>query len=464
MYYVREKQGNRYLLLPLASGDKPLFLTIQEIQKRRKQGIFIHGVDDSGEVIMYKDKEELILSMLTAWSMFSNTVFTMVTNKTPTIVEEIPDGYTGPVITEAFCTVVLEDNAEPDSEGYFEIPFFCNWVQSKALRDCKHVKFHKDVSTIERDRQNPVVLSMLETLDFSEHTGGLYIFENVFQGAPVLQKIVFADSMEELRIGDDAFAETKCLQSIRFPNGRVTIRDRAFTSSKALESVTFAEGDIHIAVSAFGGCDALKSLTFEETSRRGFTKHLFIDSFAFSTTGLVSVKLPDYTGTVSQKAFEKCSALKEFYLPTGTRVCKDVLHKCDNLRVLRASAKQLHLKAMHFRNDDESCSALELKDGKYEPIADDSIILADVPVDMLETLYAMDVTRDLEKIIVSPIEKLRYHGLVTARRINHACSVVTLKDSLLNMSETDETRNLSWYRSDLLEHLQVIEIEETEGE
>ena len=109
---------------------------------------------------------------------------------------------------------------------------------------------------------------------------------------------------ESVRIlGGEVFVET-ALKTIVFPKQIYSIPSSICAGCEQLESVTLPAGTIYIESGAFSGCSSLKSISLPDGV-------LEIHDAAFSSTGLISVTIPEMIETIGDDAFRNCPALKE---------------------------------------------------------------------------------------------------------------------------------------------------------
>lgn len=74
--------------------------------------------------------------------------------------------------------------------------------------------------------------------------------------------VVFPDTLEE--IGQYAFTDCNCLESVVFPDNLMRVEESAFYECKSLKSVKINESLSYLGTYAFGGCDMLREVVLPE--------------------------------------------------------------------------------------------------------------------------------------------------------------------------------------------------------
>lgn len=125
-------------------------------------------------------------------------------------------------------------------------------------------------------------------------------------------------------IGHSVF-NGKDIQSVEIPNSIEEIQDYAFASNRNLKSVTFPEGVKIIGTNAFFNCTSLESVSLPTTLKR-------IGVYAFSATGLKSVKIPESKtlSKLDEFVFYQCKELSSVELPsTITNIADNTFNECS---------------------------------------------------------------------------------------------------------------------------------------
>jgi len=105
------------------------------------------------------------------------------------------------------------------------------------------------------------------------------------------------------RIGENAFARRKELQSVVIPDSVMNIGHSAFYVCSSLEQITLPENLKYIERSAFNHCLSLRSVVLPPK-----TLHLEIRAF-YECKNLVQIYIPESVGYIGTEAFGKCPVL-----------------------------------------------------------------------------------------------------------------------------------------------------------
>lgn len=151
---------------------------------------------------------------------------------------------------------------------------------------------------------------------------------NAFDGCSNLDSIEFeSGSVEELKIGEYAFANCGKLISMDIPSRVRDIPQYMFYNCAMLNSVTVPDTVIGVGESAFKLCYALQRVTFgirAEDGKTGVSNLSFIGKEAFSSCRtLDNVALPSSVTGIGAGAFYNCIALTTFSIADVDKVTED---------------------------------------------------------------------------------------------------------------------------------------------
>ena len=133
----------------------------------------------------------------------------------------------------------------------------------------------------------------------------LNIRDNAFEGCG-LTSVSLPSSVV---CGSNVFKYSSSLVSIVFQNGRTTIPVGVCQGCTRLDSVTLPDTLDLIGNSAFSQCTALRTINFPPSTR-------YIDSVAFSLSGLTSVNLPSSVVYIGGSSFANLSSLLTVTFPS----------------------------------------------------------------------------------------------------------------------------------------------------
>ncbi|MBD5306898.1 MAG: leucine-rich repeat domain-containing protein [Bacteroides sp.] len=143
-----------------------------------------------------------------------------------------------------------------------------------------------------------------------------------------LKRVEFEEGSALNYLGQYVFYNCSQLESVRFDTRSplLEIPYYAFNSCESLTEVILPEAVESIMSNAFYRTSALRNITFP-------SRLLFIGSYAFYNSGLVSLALPAHLNTIEDYAFSNCSDLKELELPTSIhRLSDQQFHNCKQLK------------------------------------------------------------------------------------------------------------------------------------
>ena len=177
-----------------------------------------------------------------------------------------------------------------------------------------------------------------------------------FEGSG-LKAIEFAEGSKLTEIMDSAFMDCEALNSITLPAGVTEISASLFEGCTSLTEFALKDSVTDIGESAFEGCTSLKSVSYGENAAL-----TVIGSYAFKDSGLESFTVPLAVNVIPVGAFENCKALSEvnFTLPkddaefNGTLIVLNDAFKNSGLTKIKLPAYTASLGDSAF----EACEAL----------------------------------------------------------------------------------------------------------
>lgn len=138
--------------------------------------------------------------------------------------------------------------------------------------------------------------------------------ENMFKGCTSLSTIIYTDT-DTLNFGSASVFEGCSITSIQLQGSKYTIEDGAYYSDENKTELVWVMQDktsftvpasvTRIAENAFGGNQKLTEVLFESDSAL-----LEIGAYAFSGSGITSVKIPSSVQTLGKGVFKNCAALE----------------------------------------------------------------------------------------------------------------------------------------------------------
>lgn len=174
------------------------------------------------------------------------------------------------------------------------------------------------------------------------------ISNNAFLNSRSLRSVVLPEGL--ISIGDDAFRECVSLTTINIPKTVTFLGSNAFAHA-IFSSATIPEGVTEIPANCFDYCGALQVVNLPShiikigaAAFRYCTSLKLIDIpntvteigvWAFSGSGIQSIKLPDNITKISLYTFYDCSSLEEIQLPTNLPVIEaEAFCGCTSLRFI----------------------------------------------------------------------------------------------------------------------------------
>lgn len=116
---------------------------------------------------------------------------------------------------------------------------------------------------------------------------------------------------EVIKIGENAFEEILCMDSIEIPINIIDIGDEAFKNCQNLKSISIPEGVERIGESAFFNCNQLTSVVIPES-----IKSIEFEAFK-NCSNLKTINIPDGIEEISGGVFAFCSGLESIPIPSS---------------------------------------------------------------------------------------------------------------------------------------------------
>lgn len=154
---------------------------------------------------------------------------------------------------------------------------------------------------------------------------------HAFEGCKKLREINLPDTLNEM--GIYAFAQCTMLNKISeegfvTPESLTEIPEYAFAKCGSITNVTFSKNVQVIEACAFYNCGGLKTMNFQDASLKT------ISDYAFASSGLESVIIPDGIQKIDAYAFYDCNSLKSFGIRAEnslTYIGTGAFERCSNL-------------------------------------------------------------------------------------------------------------------------------------
>ena len=194
------------------------------------------------------------------------------------------------------------------------------------------------------------------------------VADYAFNGKDKIESVVFAAGVTEISYA--AFSGCTSLESVDLPDSLVTIGTDAFSENTALSSVTLPASTKRVEENAFFNCDSLTELNLNDGieylgcdafNGADIRKLVLPDSLEGMSAGcfrgnsnLSEITFGSGLGSISDSAFEDCSALKNVDIPENIIYLGMYSFAGSGLTSI-----SLHNNVWYIRSAFESCSALE---------------------------------------------------------------------------------------------------------
>lgn len=159
---------------------------------------------------------------------------------------------------------------------------------------------------------------------YKDENGSIYLPFNFTDGAESnVEQVLFGDKVEYIPVGLCNMMNK--LTSVVLPETVKIIDDYAFASTR-LQSMVVPNSVTKLGMSAFWGCEELKQITIGECVEE-------IGDYAFSRcSNLESVVIPNSVMSLGDEAFWSCTNLKSAVIGKGvTRIGNYTFSRCENL-------------------------------------------------------------------------------------------------------------------------------------
>jgi hypothetical protein len=121
-----------------------------------------------------------------------------------------------------------------------------------------------------------------------------YIASSAFSGCTALEEVVLSSALTEIM--PSTFSGCTALKKVDLKSGITELREGCFSRCKSLEQINLPETLKVIDCDAFSGCESLKNISLPDSIEK-------IYSYAFYSTALESVVIPNDTVTIANRAF-----------------------------------------------------------------------------------------------------------------------------------------------------------------
>ena len=136
----------------------------------------------------------------------------------------------------------------------------------------------------------------------------------IFSNCSALVDLTLPKDMEY--IGSSMFSGCSSLEKIVLPAGVTFIGEGAFRNCSALTNITMPNTINEISENTFWGCSSLKNIVIPDSV-------VSIEDFAFCSSGLKNVDIPEGVEIVGVMAFADCQSLEKVSLPASITLIDD---------------------------------------------------------------------------------------------------------------------------------------------
>ena len=201
------------------------------------------------------------------------------------------------------------------------------------------------------------VPSLIEGLPVTKISNGAFQYDRTLRNINLPTSVT--------TIGDRAFRGCSNLREINLSSIKF-IGEYAFSNCDSIRSVTIPEGLLYIERETFSGCTSLDYVSLPTSLK-------YIGDYAFSSTNISEIQIPEGVQTIGNDAFASCLSLGEIELPDDLEfIGQRAFRFCRSLRSLEIPDSVRSIEKLSFA----SCSALqtvrlpnsliEIQDGAFE--------------------------------------------------------------------------------------------------
>lgn len=306
MYIVLKREEQGYSCYNTRTGKTKVFATEQLLAMSDVQGVSGDEITEFGSLEEYRAQQEM-LAELVGGIQYTN---------------ELCSGCNGAFELRCFGNVsttmlngcisdkgVLELGRLGENTNFdFELP---EDIQHPRVIDCSGMFYamfqNYNPDCLVRSLEFCPLYSDLEEVYLS--FGSFTLSEQEFQNAPKLRVVVVSDFVGssdapqmKAYINRKAFYACRQLETVNLAGVTMDVlADNIFYCCDKLHTVSLPKGLTTIKYDAFRGCKSLKQIELPETLQK-------IEPWAFSASGLVSVKLPKNVVSISN-CFYECKDL-----------------------------------------------------------------------------------------------------------------------------------------------------------
>lgn len=290
----------------------------------------------------------------------------------------------------------------PSSITSVVIPNSVKHIDEKAFYECRSLRSMTLSNSLERIGReafsgcafletdlvipNSVISIGLEAFKSCSHLKSVtignsitHLTQGVFKNCVGLESITIPDNVKS--IGAEAFYVCRALTSLSTGNSVQSIGDEAFLNCSGLTDLTITKSVTSIGSKAFEQCYNLSSITVEEGNTKYDSREncnaiietasnkliqgcnnsfipntvTTIGSYAFKSTLLESIVIPNSVDTIDTGAFQYCHQLANVDLGNSVKFINySALNDCRSLRSLNIPASLMEIKGHPF----SGCSSL----------------------------------------------------------------------------------------------------------
>ena len=161
------------------------------------------------------------------------------------------------------------------------------------------------------------------------------IYDNAFSGVSGLEELVIGNDVYSIH--SKAFQGCNSLKKVTITASITSVGSRAFAALGKLEEVYIGKNVQMIGSYMFNECENLKKVTFEAGSQLKT-----IEQYAFKTTALESIVIPDSVVYIMQNAFAEIYSLKSVTIGKNVvSIGNQCFADCQNLETVTMNSEKL---------------------------------------------------------------------------------------------------------------------------